>query len=57
MIKEKTMATYKAIITNIDVVQVDADSEEQAIEKIKASLPPRSMANIQIAEEINNECQ
>ena len=50
------MATYKAIITNIDVVQVDADSEEQAIEKIKASLPPRSMANIQIAEEINNEC-
>ena len=45
------MATYNAIIFYRDAVQVNADSEEQAIEIIKAQLPPRTVADIQIVQE------
>ena len=45
------MATYNAIITYKDIVQVNADSEEQAIEQIKAKLPPRIIADVVIAQE------
>ena len=49
------MVTYHAVITYRDVMRVDADSEEQAIEQIKAQLPPRTVADIQIAQEVNVE--
>ncbi len=45
------MATYDAIVTVISSVQVEADSEEQAIEKIKASFPPRTIVNVAIPQE------
>ena len=46
------MKTYKAIVSTVEVVEVTAESEEQAIERVKASLPPRTVAEVQIAQEI-----
>ena len=47
------MTTYYAVVTYKEAMQVNADSEEQAIEQIKAGLPPRTVADIQIAQEAN----
>ena len=46
------MKTYYAVITTTKAVEVNAESEEQAIAMVRAQLDPREMADIQIAEEI-----
>lgn len=46
------MKTYYAIITTTRAVEVNAESEEQAIEIVRSQLDPREMVDIQIAEEI-----
>ena len=46
------MATYDVIITYTDIVQVDAETEEQAIAAVRAKIPPKVLADIQIAKEI-----
>ena len=51
------MATYNAVIFYREAMHVYADSEEQAIEQIKAQLPPRTVADIQIAQEVRVEEQ
>jgi hypothetical protein len=45
------MKNYKVIITYTDVVDVPAESEEQAIAIIKAQIPPRTLADLQVAQE------
>ena len=47
------MATYNAIITYKEIVQVTADSEEQAIEKVKAGIQPNTIADVVIAQDAN----
>jgi hypothetical protein len=42
---------YAVVITNMEVVYVNAESEEQAIASIKAQLPPRSTAEVTVAKE------
>lgn len=49
------MKTYYAVITTRRAVEVNAESEEQAIEIVRSQLDPREMADIQIAEEIKYE--
>ena len=46
------MKTYYAVITTRRAVEVNAESEEQAIEMVRSQLDPREMVDIQIAEEI-----
>ena len=45
------MKEYAVVITTMEVVYVNADSEEQAIAHVKAQLPPRSIAEVTIAKE------
>ena len=50
------MKNYKVIITTRQIVDVPADSEQQAIERVKAQIQPRDFAamlesDIQVAEE------
>jgi hypothetical protein len=45
------MKNYKVIITYTDVVDVPAESEEQAIAIVKAQIPPRTLADLKIAQE------
>jgi hypothetical protein len=49
------MKTYYAVITTRRAVEVNAESEEQAIEIVRSQLDPREMVDIQIAEEIKYE--
>lgn len=48
------MKTYNVIITTSQVVDVQAESEEQAIDLVKAQLKPRdaACASFQVAEEV-----
>ena len=46
------MTTYDAIVTITNIVQIEAENEKQAIEKVKAGLPPRTVADVQIAQEL-----
>jgi hypothetical protein len=46
------MTTYDVIITYTDIVQVDAETEEQAIAAVRAKIPPKVIAEIQIPKEI-----
>lgn len=48
------MKTYHAVITIRNAITVNAESEEQAIEIVRAQLPPREVmrADIQIAREV-----
>jgi hypothetical protein len=46
------MTTYDVIITYTDIVQVDAETEEQAIAVVRAKIPPKVIAEIQIPKEI-----
>ena len=51
------MKTYYVVITRRETVEVNAESEEQAIETIRSQLPPRevSITDIQIAQEVTLE--
>jgi hypothetical protein len=49
------MKTYYAVITTRRAVEVNAESEEQAIEIVRSQLDPREMVDIQIAEEIKEK--
>lgn len=42
---------YKVILKQIDVIEVNAPSEEDAIKAVKDRLDPRSLVEIQVAEE------
>ena len=46
------MTNYSVVITYMDVVYVDAETEEQAIAAVRAKIPPKVLADIQIAKEI-----
>jgi hypothetical protein len=43
---------YAVVVTTMEVVYVNAESEAQAIAHIKAQLPPRSTATLQVAKEV-----
>ena len=45
------MQEYTVIVTNMEILYVNAESEEQAIASIKAQLPPRSTAEVTVAKE------
>ena len=50
------MKNYKVIITTRQLVDVPADSEQQAIERVKSQIQPRDLAamfdsDIQVVEE------
>lgn len=44
---------YKIILKQIDILEVEAPSEEAAIKAVKDRLDPRSFFEIQIAAEAN----
>ena len=46
------MKEYAVVITTMEVVYVNAETEEQAINAVKAKLPPRSTATVQVAKEV-----
>lgn len=46
------MKDYAVVVTKTEIVYVNAETEEQAIEMVKANLPPRTVATIQVAEEV-----
>lgn len=46
------MNDYTVIITNTEIVYIKAESEEHAIAIVKAQLPPRSTADVQVAKEV-----
>lgn len=45
------MKEFTVVITTMEVVYVNAESEEQAIASVKAQLPPRSTAEVTVAKE------
>ena len=47
------MKAYTVIVTHIETAYVNAESEEHAIRIVEAKLPPRSIATVQVAKEIN----
>lgn len=51
------METFKVIVTTSQIVDVQAENPEQAIELVKSKLHPRdaACANFQVAEEVNLE--
>ncbi len=53
------MKEFAVVVTTMEVVYVNAESEEQAIAHIKAQLPPRSTAEVTVAKEatINENTQ
>jgi hypothetical protein len=46
------MKEYAVVITTMEVVYVNAESEDQAMDFVRAKLPPRSTATLQIAKEV-----
>ena len=46
------MKEFAVVVTTMEVVYVNAETEEQAIAHIKAQLPPRSTATLQVAKEV-----
>lgn len=42
---------YKAIVKQIDIIEVDAISKEQAINIIKNNINPKALVEIEIVEE------
>lgn len=43
---------YAVVITTMEVVYVTAETEEQAMDFVRAKLPPRSTATLQVAKEV-----
>ena len=43
---------YKVIVKQIEIIEVNALNEEAAIKIVKDKLDPRSLVEIQVAEEI-----
>ncbi len=43
---------YVVVITTMEIVYVNAESEEQAMDFVRSKLPPRSTATLQIAKEV-----
>ncbi len=46
------MKEYVVVITNMEVVYVNAETEDQAMDFVRSKLPPRSTATLQIAKEV-----
>ena len=46
------MKEFAVVITNMEIVYVNAETEEQAMEFVRAKLPPRSTATLQVAKEV-----
>ena len=46
------MKDYAVVVTKTEIVYVNAETEERAIEMVKANLPPRTVTTIQVAEEV-----
>ena len=46
------MQEFAVVITNMEVVYVNAETEEQAMDFVRSKLPPRSTATLQIAKEV-----
>ena len=46
------MKEYAVVVTTTEVVYVNAETEEQAINAVKAKLPPRSTAEVTVAKEV-----
>ena len=42
---------YKAVVKQIDIIEVDAISKEQAINIIKNNISPKALVEIEIVEE------
>ena len=42
---------YKAVVKQIDIIEVDAISKEQAINIIKNNINPKALVEIEIVEE------
>lgn len=45
------MKEFAVVVTTMEVVYVNAETEEQAINAVKAKLPPRSTAEVTVAKE------
>jgi hypothetical protein len=46
------MKEFAVVVTTMEVVYVNAETEEQAMDFVKSKLPPRSTATLQIAKEV-----
>jgi hypothetical protein len=46
------MKEYAVVVTTMEVVYVKAETEDQAMNFVRAKLPPRSTATLQIAKEV-----
>jgi hypothetical protein len=46
------MKEFAVVVTTMEVVYVNAESEDQAMDFVRAKLPPRSTATLQIAKEV-----
>lgn len=46
------MKEFVVVVTTMEVVYVNAETEEQAMDFVKSKLPPRSTATLQIAKEV-----
>lgn len=43
---------YAVVVTTMEVVYVNAETEDQAMDFVRSKLPPRSTATLQIAKEV-----
>lgn len=46
------MKEFAVVVTTMEVVYINAETEEQAMDFVKSKLPPRSTATLQIAKEV-----
>ena len=46
------MKEFAVVVTTMEVVYVNAETEERAMDFVKSKLPPRSTATLQIAKEV-----
>ena len=45
------MKEFAVVVTNMEIVYVNAETEEQALDFVRAKLPPRSTAEVTVAKE------
>lgn len=46
------MKEFAVVVTTMEVVYVNAETEKQAMDFVRSKLPPRSTATLQIAKEV-----
>lgn len=46
------MKEFAVVVTTMEVVYINAETEEQAMDFVRSKLPPRSTATLQIAKEV-----